>query len=36
MVDLKLLEKDFDNVALKLKAKKVDENLLKNLQNLFT
>lgn len=36
MVDLKLLEKDFDNVALRLKAKKVDENLLKNLQNLFT
>lgn len=36
MVDLKLLEKDFDNVALRLKAKKVDESLLKNLQNLFT
>ena len=35
MVNLKLLEKDFDNVALRLKAKKVDENLLKNLQNLF-
>lgn len=35
MVDLKLLEKDFDNVALRLKAKKVDENLLKNLQSCF-
>ncbi len=36
MVDLKLLEKDFESVAKKLVAKKVDENLLKNLQNLFT
>ena len=35
MLDLRLLEKDFENVALHLKAKKVDENLLKNLQNLF-
>ena len=35
MVDLKLLEKDFESVAKKLVAKKVDENLLKNLQNLF-
>lgn len=35
MLDLKLLEKDFDSVAAKLKAKKVDENLLKNLQICF-
>lgn len=35
MLDLKLLEKDFDGVAAKLKAKKVDENLLKNLQICF-
>lgn len=35
MLDLKLLEKDFDSVATKLKAKKVDENLLKNLQICF-
>lgn len=35
MLDLKLLEKDFDRVAAKLKAKKVDENLLKNLQICF-
>lgn len=35
MLDLKLLEKDFDSVAAKLKAKKVDENLLKNLQIYF-
>lgn len=35
MLDLRLLEKDFENMACKLKAKKVDENVLKNLQNLF-
>lgn len=35
MLDLKLLEKDFDSVAAKLKVKKVDENLLKNLQICF-
>lgn len=35
MLDLKLLEKDFDSVAAKLKAKKVDDNLLKNLQICF-
>ena len=35
MLDLKLLEKNFDSVAAKLKAKKVDENLLKNLQICF-
>lgn len=35
MLDLKLLEKDFDSVAAKLKTKKVDENLLKNLQICF-
>lgn len=35
MLDLKLLEKDFDSVAAKLKAKKVDENLLRNLQICF-
>lgn len=35
MLDLKLLEKDFDSVAAKLKAKKVDENLLKDLQICF-
>lgn len=35
MLDLRLLEKDFENMACKLKAKKVDETLLKNLQILF-
>lgn len=35
MLDLKLLEKDFDSVVAKLKAKTVDENLLKNLQICF-
>lgn len=35
MLDLKLLEKDFDKIAKALKAKKVDENLLKRVQNLF-
>lgn len=35
MLDLRLLEKDFENMACKLKAKKVDETVLKNLQILF-
>lgn len=35
MLDLRLLEKDFENMAYKLKAKKVDETVLKNLQILF-
>lgn len=35
MLDLKLLQNDFENIAKKLKSKKVDENLLKDLQNLF-
>ncbi len=35
MIDLKLLEKDFDNVAKKLKLKGVDENLLKEIKILF-
>ena len=35
MIDLKLLEKDFDNVAKKLKKKKIDENLLEELKKLF-
>ncbi len=36
MIDLKLLEKDFDNIANKLKKKKVDENLLSNLKDKFS
>ena len=36
MIDLKLLEKDFDTVANKLKKKKVDEKLLEQLKELFT
>jgi len=35
MIDLKLLEKDFDTVANKLKKKKVDEELLEKLKELF-
>ncbi len=35
MIDLKLLEKDFDNVAKKLKLKCVDEEILKEIKNLF-
>ena len=35
MIDLKLLEKDFDSVATKLKKKKVDEELLSSLKELF-
>ncbi len=36
MIDLKLLEKDFDTVTKKLKKKKVDEELLGKLKELFT
>ena len=36
MLDLKLLQKDFELFAQKLKNKKVDENLLKILSELFT
>ncbi len=36
MLDLKTLEKDFDNTALKLQKKKVDEELLLKLKELFT
>ncbi|EAJ6188131.1 serine--tRNA ligase [Campylobacter sp. CNRCH_2014_2849] len=35
MLDLKLLQNNFDKIAQKLKAKKVDENLLKELSDLF-
>ena len=35
MIDLKLLEKDFDNIAKKLKLKGVDENILLEIKNLF-
>jgi seryl-tRNA synthetase len=35
MIDLKLLEKDFDTVANRLKKKKVDEELLSKLKELF-
>ncbi|QOR01693.1 MULTISPECIES: serine--tRNA ligase [unclassified Campylobacter] len=35
MLDLKLLQNNFDEIAQKLKAKKVDENLLKELSELF-
>ena len=35
MIDLKLLERDFDTVANKLKKKKVDEELLSNLKEIF-
>ncbi len=35
MIDLKLLERDFDTVAQKLKKKKVDEELLSNLKEIF-
>jgi len=36
MIDLKLLEKDFDTVANKLKKKKIDESLLEKLKETFT
>jgi len=36
MIDLKLLEKDFDTVANKLKKKKVDEELLSKLKETFS
>ncbi|EAJ6150406.1 serine--tRNA ligase [Campylobacter lari] len=35
MLDLKLLQNNFGEIAQKLKAKKVDENLLKELSDLF-
>ncbi|AJC84341.1 serine--tRNA ligase [Campylobacter peloridis] len=35
MLDLKLLQNNFEEIAKKLKAKKVDENLLKELSALF-
>ncbi|EAI3912808.1 serine--tRNA ligase [Campylobacter lari] len=35
MLDLKLLQSNFDEISTKLKAKKVDENLLKQLSDLF-
>ncbi|EFO9213744.1 serine--tRNA ligase [Campylobacter lari] len=35
MLDLKLLQNNFDEITQKLKAKKVDENLLKELSDLF-
>ena len=35
MIDLKLLEKDFENTANKLKLKGVDENLLSEIKKLF-
>ena len=36
MLDLKKLQNDFDSVATKLKNKKVDELLLKDLSEIFT
>ena len=35
MIDLKLLEKDFDSVAKRLKLKGVDENILNEIKKLF-
>jgi len=35
MIDLKLLEKDFENVSKKLKLKGVDETILKEIKELF-
>ncbi len=35
MIDLKLLEKDFENISKKLQLKGVDVNILKDLKNLF-
>ena len=35
MIDLKLLEKDFENISKKLSLKGVDENLLKEIKKLF-
>ncbi|NPA87481.1 MAG: serine--tRNA ligase [Epsilonproteobacteria bacterium] len=35
MIDLKLLEKDFENVSERLKLKGVDENILKEIKSLF-
>ncbi len=35
MIDLKLLEKDFENTVKKLKRKKIDEKTLEEIKNLF-
>jgi len=35
MIDLKLLEKDFENISSKLKLKGVNEAFLEEIQNLF-
>ena len=35
MIDLKLLEKDFENIANRLKLKGVDEKSLEEIKNLF-
>ena len=35
MIDLKLLEKDFENISKRLKLKGVDENILEEIKNLF-
>jgi len=35
MIDLKLIEKDFENVSNKLKLKGIDENILKEIKELF-
>ena len=35
MIDLKLLEKDFENISKKLSLKGVDENILKEIKKLF-
>jgi seryl-tRNA synthetase len=35
MIDLKLLERNFENFSQKLKLKGVDENILKEIKNLF-
>jgi seryl-tRNA synthetase len=35
MIDLKLLERNFDTVSQKLKLKGVDESILNEIKNLF-
>jgi len=35
MIDLKALEKDFNNFSEKLKRKKVNENILNEIKSLF-
>ncbi|EDM23343.1 serine--tRNA ligase [Caminibacter mediatlanticus TB-2] len=35
MIDLKQLEKDFENISKKLSLKGIDENILKDIKNLF-